>query len=169
MLAVEGFAMPCYLFTFHAFGTWMPDREQGFVRRGRGILAPDEELAKQYRERAKEDDIFFDPHLQLLLIEETRIACEKHRYRGHYVATETTHIHTLVSWPDHRPWLKIRTGLKSLLTRRLNHDVRRRDKWFVESASRKQVKEDVHFDHLVNTYLPSHGGWKWKEGGEPFR
>ena len=21
--------MPCYLFTFHAFGTWMPDREEG--------------------------------------------------------------------------------------------------------------------------------------------
>ncbi len=38
--------MPCYLFTFHAFGTWMPDREEGFVQRKKGILPPDEELAR---------------------------------------------------------------------------------------------------------------------------
>jgi hypothetical protein len=50
----------------------------------------------------------------------------------------------------------MRNGLKSSLTRRLNHDVKRRDKWFVESASRKRVKDKEHFDHLVNTYLPSH-------------
>ncbi len=161
--------MPCYLFTFHAFGTWMPDREEGFVRREQGILAPNEELAKQYRDRTKENEVIFDARLQLLLIEETRIACEKQQYRSHCIATAPTHVHALVSWSDERPWLKIRNGLKSSLTRRLNRAVQQRDKWFVESASRKQVKDDDHFDHLVNTYLPSHGGWKWREGGEPFR
>ena len=60
--------MPCYLFTFHAFGTWMPDREEGFVRRERGILPPDEELARQYRDRAKENEVIFDSRLQALLI-----------------------------------------------------------------------------------------------------
>ena len=161
--------MPCYLFTFHAFGTWMPDREEGFVRREKGILPPDEELAKQYRERAKEDEVFFDSWLQLLLIEEAQIAREKQRYRIHYLATEPTHLHILVSWPDERPWLKIRSGLKSSLTRRLNREVQHRDKWFVENASRKQVKDDGHFDHLVRSYLPSHGGWKWREGEAVFR
>lgn len=160
--------MPCYLFTFHAFGTWMPDREEGFVRREQGILPPDEELAHVYRERAKENTAIFDSRLQPLLIEESRIACEKQRYRVHYVATEPTHLHVLVSWADERPWTKIRNGLKSSLTRRLNSAEEHRDKWFVESASRKQVKDDEHFDQLVNTYLPSHGGWKWREGGEPF-
>ncbi len=161
--------MPCYLFTFHAFGTWMPDREEGFVQRKKGILPPDDELAAAYRGRAKEDEVHFDSRIQLLLIEESRLAFEKQRYRGHYVATEPTHVHVLASWPDERPWLKIRSTLKSSLTRRLNRDVERRDKWFVENASRKQVKDDEHFDHLVSTYLPSHGGWKWREGGEPFR
>jgi len=104
--------MPCYLFTFHAFGTWMPDREEGFVRRDQGILPPNEELAQQYRKRSKEEEVVFDSRLQLLLIEETRIACEKQRYRSHCVATEPTHVHALVSWPDERPWLKIRNGLK---------------------------------------------------------
>jgi REP element-mobilizing transposase RayT len=161
--------MPCYLFTFHAFGTWMPDREEGFVRRDRGISPPDEELALAYRGRARENEVLFDSRLQLLLIEETRIACGKQKYRGHYIAAEPTHLHALVSWADDRAWLKIRNGLKSSLTRRLNGEERQRDKWFVESASRKQIKDDEHFDHLVNTYLPSHGGWKWREGGEPFR
>ena len=160
--------MPCYLFTFHAFGTWMPDREEGFVQRKKGILPPDEELGKAYRGRAKEDEVAFDSRLQLLLIEEVRVACEKQQYRGHFVATEPMHIHVLASWPDERDWVKIRRGLKTSLSLRLNRDVRRRDKWFVENASRKHVKDDEHFDHLVNSYLPSHGGWKWREGGEPF-
>jgi REP element-mobilizing transposase RayT len=147
----------------------MPDREEGFVRRQQGILPPNEQFAHRYRGIAKEDKVVFDPRLQLLLIEETRIACEKQRYRGHYVSTVSTHVHALISWPDERLWLKIRTSLKSSLTRRLNHEVQKRDKWFVESASRKHVKDDEHFAHLVNTYLPSHGGWKWCEGGEPFR
>jgi REP element-mobilizing transposase RayT len=168
-IAIEVCIMPCYLFTFHAYGTWMPDREEGFVRRKQGVLPPDEELAKQYRDREKEDEVIFGESLQRLLIEESRVASEKQRYRVHYLATEPTHLHALVSWPDDRPALTIRTGLKSSLTRRLNCDVNRRDKWFVENASRKQVKDDDHFGHLVNSYLPSHRGWKWREGGELFR
>ncbi len=161
--------MPCYLFTFHAYGTWMPDREEGFVRRKQGLLPPDAKLAQQYRTRAKEDQVLFDSRLQSLIIEEIRIAWEKQRCRGHYVATESTHVHLLVSWPDERSWLRLRMGLKSSLTRRLNRDVRQRGNWFVDSASRKRVKDDAHFEHLVNTYLPSHSGWKWREGGEIFR
>jgi hypothetical protein len=147
----------------------MPDREEGFVRRNQGILPPDEELAAEYRDREKEDEVVFDASLQVMLVKESRIAGEEQRYRVHYLATEPTHLHALVSWADDRPWLKIRSGLKASLTRRLNCDVNRRDKWFVENASQKQVKDDEHFDHLVNSYLPSHRGWKWREGGELFR
>ena len=160
--------MPCYLFTFHAYGTWMPDREEGFVRRKQGVLPPDEELAEDYRGKAGEDQVSFDSPIQVLLIEESRIACEKQRYRGHCIATDPTHVHALISWSDERPWLKIRSGLKTSLTLRLNRDVKRRKHWFVDSASRKQVKDQRHFDHLVSEYLPSHRGWKWREGGELF-
>ena len=160
--------MPCYLFTFHAYGTWMPDREEGFVRRKQGVLPPDEELAEDHRGKAGEDQVSFDSPIQVLLIEESRIACEKQRYRGHCIATDPTHVHALISWSDERPWLKIRSGLKTSLTLRLNRDVKRRKHWFVDSASRKQVKDQRHFDHLVSEYLPSHRGWKWREGGELF-
>jgi REP element-mobilizing transposase RayT len=160
--------MPCYLFTFHAYGTWMPDREEGFVRRKEGILPPNEELAEVYRERAGENAVSFSARIQRLLVEETKIACEKQRYRGHCIATDPTHLHALISWPDERPWLKIRSGLKTSLTLRLNREVGRRRHWFVDSASRKQVKDQEHFDHLVTNYLPSHRGWKWREGGKLF-
>lgn len=160
--------MPCYLFTCHAYRSWMPDRVEGFVQRGKGILPPDDDLARQYRERAREGEILFDSDLQLLLIAESRIACEKQRYRGHFIATEPTHIHVLASWADDRSWLKVRSALKASLTRRLNREQGRRQ-WFVDNASRRHVKHQEHFDYLVNSYLPSHGGWKWKEGGEPFR
>jgi hypothetical protein len=89
--------MPCYLFTFHAYRTWMPDRQQGFVRRKQGILPPDEELAKEYAGKANEDIVVFDSHIQILLVEEARIACEKQRYRGHCIATDPSHVHALVS------------------------------------------------------------------------
>jgi len=160
--------MPCYLFTFHAYRSWMPDREQGFVRREEGILPPDADLAREYRKRAIEDEVVFDPPLQLLLIDESQIACQKQRYRGHCVATDPTHVHALISWPDERSWLSIRTGLKSSLTRRLNREIQKRHHWFVDGASRKRVADEDHFIHLLHNYLPSHRGWKWREGGELF-
>jgi hypothetical protein len=160
--------MPCYLFTFHAYGTWMPDREEGFVRRKQGILPPNEAMAKRYRERAREFAASFDAAIQRTLIEEAQTASDKQHYRTHCIATDPTHIHVLVSWTDERAWLKVRSGLKQSLTRRLNRDVQHRRNWFVDGASRRLVKDDGHFEHLVNAYLPSHRGWKWREGGEPF-
>jgi REP element-mobilizing transposase RayT len=160
--------VPCYLFTLHAYRSWMPDREEGFVRRKRGILPPDASLARRYENDAKQEQILFDPFIQQTMIEEAQIASQRQRYRVHFIATETTHLHVLLSWPDERPWLKIRNGLKSSLTRRLNKEIQFR-RWFVESASRKRVKDQSHFDHLVSQYLPSHRGLKWSEKGGVFR
>jgi REP element-mobilizing transposase RayT len=146
----------------------MPDRRAGFVRRGKGILAPNEVLADEYRDRAAQEAVLFDSRVELLLIEESRVAFEKQRCRGHFVATEPTHVHILVSWPDERAWQRMSVGLKQSLTRRLNHNAGPRQ-WFVEGSSRKRVMDREHFDYLVNKYLPRHGGWKWCEGGEPYR
>ena len=44
--------MPCYLFTYHGYGTWLPDRSRGYVRRKEGILPTDEApMAECYRKR----------------------------------------------------------------------------------------------------------------------
>ena len=160
--------MPCYLFTYHAYGSWMPDRKQGFVRRTEGVLPPDANLAREYRSDLKQRPVSFDGQIQSLIINELQTACVHQKCRGHYAATETSHVHVLVSWRDDRPWKKVRSGLKSSLTRRLNRELRRQI-WFSDSASRRRVEDRAHFDYLVEQYLPSHRGWKWEEGGEPFR
>jgi hypothetical protein len=41
--------MPCYLFTYHGHGTWLPDHARGYVRRKVGVLAADVEMARNYR------------------------------------------------------------------------------------------------------------------------
>lgn len=154
--------MPCYLFTYHAYRSWMPDRERGYVRRDEGVLPPDEEMADQYRRLAKEDQVWFDAAIQRTAIDESMIAAGFQRFRLHMTATDPTHIHVLVSWTDARQWPKLRNGLKSSLTRRLNRDHHRRT-WFVENASRKRVKDVAHFTYHMTDYLPKHRGWKWRE------
>ena len=66
--------MPCYLFTYHAFGSWMPDHRRGFVRRRHGILAPSIKTANQYRDRMVHDAVVFDANMQRRLIDETLAA-----------------------------------------------------------------------------------------------
>ena len=145
----------------------MPDRKEGFVRHGKGVLPADAQLAHKYRRDARETFVTFGEEIQQLLIEELRTAFGHQDCRGHYIATDSTHVHVLLSWRDDRPSKRLRSGIKSSLTRRLNRDLLRRT-WLSDGASRKQVKDRRHFDHLVNEYLPSHRGRKWQEGSEPF-
>ena len=160
--------MPCYLFTYHAFGSWMPDRPRGYVIRYQGIVPPSNERAKGYRERATQDNVHFDDSMQKLLIEESLKASQYQDFCLHYIATDPTHLHVLASWKDARPWLKIRGGIKSSLSRRLNNELGKQH-WFVDSSSRKQVKDQQHYDYLINVYLPKHSGWKWSERRESYR
>jgi REP element-mobilizing transposase RayT len=155
--------MPCYLFTYHAYRSWLPDRSQGFVKRGEGIQEPDPALAKAYRERAKQEQTWFDDESQKVMIDALVEACEKQQCRLHYVATDATHLHLLVSWRIDRDWKTMRTCLKGSVSRRLNERLRRQ-LWFGRSASRKRVEDRKHFDYLMDVYLPKHQGLKWHEG-----
>ena len=169
--------MPCYLFTFHAYRSWMPDRPQGYVRRGRGPLPPDDERARQYEKNAAQPPVLFDEKVQDALIAASREAAAHQDFRLHCIATEPTHVHVLVSWEDDRTWQRMRTGLKQSLTRTLNRALgsraglpaaiegKRGDqrRWFSGGASRKRVRDRDHFDHLINDYLPSHHGAFWRE------
>ncbi|HEX3599315.1 MAG TPA: hypothetical protein VHU84_04190 [Lacipirellulaceae bacterium] len=84
------------------------------------------------------------------------------------MATESTHLHVLVSWTLDRKWDVVRAKLRESLSRRLNREVGRR-LWFSKSPSRKRVKDRQHFNYLVEVYLPKHSGWKWTEGVGAFR
>ena len=155
--------MPVYLFTFHAYRSWLPDRRRGYVRRHEGILPPDEELAEQYARNAKHDEVKFDRATQEALIAETVTACKHQKLQLHAVTTEPTHVHPLVTWRDTRPWLKVRTALKTSLTLRLKELTidTKSHLAFSRSGSRKRVIDEDHLDYLLTRYLPAHTGAHW--------
>jgi hypothetical protein len=143
--------MPCYLFTYHAHGSWMPDHRRGYVRRHQGILPPDKKMAARYRAKMTQDSTSFDSVIQRHLIEESLVAGAHQRFRCHFLATESTHLHALVSWTIEHEWQIVRAKLRESLTRRLNREVQQRD-WFSKSPSRKQVKiEDISITSSKST------------------
>jgi REP element-mobilizing transposase RayT len=160
--------MPCYLFTYHAFGTWMPDRKQGYVKRKQGILRRNPAEATKYRAAMKETIAEFESKVQHTIIDSIVESQAKQNFEVYYIATETTHVHALVAWRDEREWLHMRSIIKSSISRRLKHDCGDRT-WLAEGASRKRVKDRAHFDHLVTKYLPNHRAWKWCPARGKFR
>ena len=175
--------MPVYLFSFHAYRSWMPDHPRGYTRRRKGYRSPDEGLADKYRQRASSDGVLFDEAVQRALLEEAQVACRFQNLRFHGGATEKSHSHYLVSWKTSKHWTQVRASLKSSLSRRLalenkkttkSRDATRRRNpresdtgRFVlklsRGGSRKRVKTRDHFDYLMKTYLPRHSGVRWFE------
>jgi hypothetical protein len=83
------------------------------------------------------------------LIEDALNAGLYQQFRCHYLATESTHVHALVSWRIDRDWRKVRAKLRESLTRRPNRELRSQQ-WFSKSPSRKLVRDQQHFDYLVS-------------------
>lgn len=154
--------MPCYLFTYHGHGTWLPDHSRGYVRRKEGVLASDARMADCYRRNFNGEAVHFNRQSQQTMIEAALEAFRCQSLRGHGIATNATHLHVLVSWTTERNWQVVRRQLRGSLTRRLNLELERRP-WFSKQPSRKRVKEQRHFDHLMGSYLPKHPGLKWFE------
>lgn len=155
--------MPCYLFTYHAYGSWLPDHPRGYVHRGDGMLPPDDHMAELYRNNLKQAIVTVDRRVQRLLIEGSLDACKCQQLRRHFIATEPTHVHVLASWTTDRKWQIVRRQIRGSITRQLNAEIRRQE-WFSKSPSRKRVKDLRHFNYLTTDYLVKHGGLKWKEG-----
>jgi REP element-mobilizing transposase RayT len=160
--------VPVYLFTYHAYRSWMPDLPLGFVLRHEGILPPSRALSNVYKRQAVEEEVKFKSPFQRMLIDELVASCTKQNWQLHFAATTISHVHVLVSWRSAQTWKQVRVSLKSSLSRRCNQEHGRR-RWFSEGASRKQVQNESHFDYLCNSYLPRHDGWKWKEKRGFFR
>jgi REP element-mobilizing transposase RayT len=169
--------VPVYLFSFHAYLSWLPDRREGYVRRDEGILDRDLDMADMYARNAKHDGVALDTAdgvaldtaLQRVLIEEALTACEKQSLHLHGAATDPSHVHLLVSWRLEKDSLKVRAGLKSSLSRRLNRHRRAASSGgdvgpsLSRAGSRKPVSARDHFDHLMGVYLPDHPGLQWYE------
>ena len=154
--------MPCYLFTYHGHGTWMPDHQRGYVRRKEGVLASNARMAVCYRRNMRTEPVYFDARIQRAMIAALLEALPIQETRGHAIATDVAHLHVLVSWASDRAWEVVRRQLRGSLTRRLNREFERRE-WFSKQPSRKRVKDRKLFDYLMEHYLMRHRGLKWRE------
>ena len=157
--------MPVYLFTFHAYRSWKADDPRGFVQTGRGLQKPNAKLAQYYEENAAHPPVSFDMDDQRVLIWIAHDACMRRDWRLHFIATDPSHVHILVSWRSQESWEHVRTRLKTLaslmLGRKRSEPGRR---WISRKGSRKRVQDRKHFDYLVGQYLPGHRGLRWREG-----
>lgn len=154
--------MPVYLFTFHAYRSWMPDRSRGYVRREEGILPPDEEMTEKYRQRATNDPTTLTREIQRALLEEMRTASQFQCSRFHAGSTEASHIHVLASWRDARTTFAVRSGVKKSLSIRLTKLCTPDHQQFLSGgASQKRVRDNAHLTHLLDVYLPKHRGVAW--------
>ena len=154
--------MPCYFFTFHAYGTWLPDRSRGYVRRDKqGIHKQDIALGQTYKKQMTQPVVRFDHDMQQLMIDALQASTDKQSFRLHGVATDLTHIHVLISWSDNRTWEQLRYALKRSLSYKLRQHAHQH--WFARAGSRKRVKDHEHFDHLIANYLRKHKGAQWLE------
>ena len=160
--------MAVYLFTFHAYRSWNADNPHGFVQQYRGVQAPNDKLARFYDEHAQQPPVLFDPFQQRVLIWITFDACARRGWRLHYVATDRTHVHILLSWRSYESWKPISTRLKNLASFALGQKLQQPGhKWLSRHGSRKRVRDRQHFDYLISQYLPKHRGLKWREGEPP--
>jgi len=152
--------MPVYLFTFHAYGSWMPDRQQGYVHRTEGLKPTDAAMAERYRSRQAYPVVVFTTGHQRLALSVMQQSAEQLALELHGFASDPSHLHMLVGWRHERSWHSIRKSLKQSITRGLNAEFGRR-RWLAAKGSRKRVKDRAHFEYLCVSYLPEHRGVVW--------
>lgn len=157
--------MPVYHFTFHAYGTWLPDRPEGSFKYHRGWQPPGHARAETYRSQMAEEPARFNhPHQQLIL----DILLKGQPLQGYelcVMSSDESHAHAVIAWRDERTPVRIRSQIKSSMTRALNQRFGKR-KWFVRSAGQTPVEDDEHLHHLVQVYLPKHTGVYWCRSSE---
>ena len=156
--------MAVYLFTFHAYRSWMPDNRRGFVRRGKGIQPPDATRAKRYHARARCDRMTFNDAVGEQIIMALQETCERKQWKLLAVVVVWTHVHLIVSWREFHDMKRVRAVLKRAVTVRLRDVIGRHCKWLAAGGSIRRVRDRKHYDHLMQRYLPAHhryGGRQW--------
>lgn len=156
--------MPVFHFTYHSYRSWMPGRDEGFTQKRRGKQLRNDCLAIAYEVAAKWPPFVFDDSIQRFLCETTIDICRRRNWRPHGLATESTHLHAVVSWRDETRWEVVRGRIRNILSLELSKRFDQKGRpWLAEESSRRQVKDEEHFVYLMREYLPGHSGWKWFE------
>ena len=160
-LVCYGRAMPVYHFTFHAYGTWLPDRAEGYTPYRSGWKPPDTKRADQYRDQMDQAVSRFDTPSQRHALE-TLLRGQPLQSDELYVfAADDSHLHAVIAWRDNREPTRVQSQVKSSLIRALNEG-RSKRKWLARGAGKTPVVDEEHLHHLAHVYLPSHSGVYWR-------
>ncbi len=157
--------MAVYHFTIHAYRSWRPDNPRGYVHHTKGLLPPDPQMAAWYDSHARFGRVNFEEEMQKLITREAHAICVRREWRSHAIGNEDTHTHLLISWRQFMPCDQVIAQLKGAISHALGRHIGPPGrKWFSRGSSDRRVNDKAHFDYLVETYLPSHGGVFWEEG-----
>lgn len=159
-------SMPVYHFTFHAYGSWLPDRPEGYDPHGRGHQPQDPNAAEAYRDRMQQPQADLKQPIQQVALQALLDSQPLQYFDLYAFAAEPSHLHAVVAWGDDRDPVHIRSQVKSSLTRALNNRFGKRP-WFVSKAGHTAVKDEAHLHQLVDLYLTKHQGLYWKLTGKP--
>lgn len=155
--------MPVYLFTYHAYRSWMPDHPRGYTKRGVGQFLPDPEMARKYEQRAGQDVTIFDNDIQSRIVSHVRTIPSFIPIQLYAITTEPTHIHVLCGWQADRTWESVRESIKTSITKFLKSLDHTPPLKLSRGASRRHVQKQEHFDFHMFEYLPKHSGVSWFE------
>ena len=148
------------LFTFHAYASWLPDREQGYFLNKSGLQPPNSHEADWYRRLQSDDPVRLEDTIQQHLVDACREAARPLRLTPFGVATDPSHLHVLLAWSVPRAVQDIRRSFKHGLSKALNDAFGPRP-WFGRGGHDRRVRDRDHFVYLRDEYLPDHPGRKW--------
>ncbi|MEL7238321.1 MAG: hypothetical protein AAGK78_05615 [Planctomycetota bacterium] len=148
------------LLSYHAFGSWLPKRRQGYFRNKDGLRASNPAAADWYRHVQHREPEDFAQHVQRVMIDGCIEAARHQTLKIYGVATDPSHLHVIAAWDDEREPRLVRRNAKQSLSRRLNAEVGRLQ-WFSRGGHDRRVGNRGHFLYLRDQYLPNHPGWKW--------
>ena len=159
-------------FVLHAYRSWNADNPNGYVKRGhRGILAPDNRVARVRDYLATQPPVVWDAPYQFLIIALITEVCAKEIWRLHAIAVTPTHVHAVASMRQRVELIAVQRRMKQQLGKRLSESTGKRGKrWLSRGGQPTRVKDSKHLDYLLRQYLPQQGGLYWCEGmAEPQR
>jgi len=160
-ISTSGVTMAVYLFTYHAYRSWMPDRPQGYVAKNRGILPQDPGLAKLYHKRATNTPVVFSEAHGWIMIRAVERIVSENSWLLYETAVAATHVHILVGWREFQEWKTVSNRLKRGIGLALSREFDRPGPWFSRGGSRKRISSRKHFEYLLDSYLPEHGAVRW--------
>jgi hypothetical protein len=166
--------MAVYLGTSHAYRSWEEDHPKGYVQRDEGLKPPSERLQRWREEHAKHEPVGFSFGHQQMLHEIVLMIARERGVRLHGTATVLTHVHKLFSFrspactcgaskfcapgcPARKLAERFLTRAKQKMGQRLAQAEGTSGRpWFSRGWDLTPVRDQGHFDHLMETYLPDH-------------